>query len=103
MGSALRLAVRGRRRPLAVLRHELIELFLVLGVAEPIQEILEFDLLLLEATQRLHAVFVESAVAARRRPETREAEAVALHPVAHPLHLVLHALHLVFKPVLAPA
>jgi hypothetical protein len=50
-----------------VLGHELIELFLVLGVAQPIEEILEFGLLLLETLQRLDAVFVEGAVAAAGR------------------------------------
>jgi hypothetical protein len=60
-----------------VLRHELVELFLVLGVAQPIEEILEFGLLLFETLQGLDAVFVESAVAARGRTETAEAEAAA--------------------------
>ena len=82
----------------AMLRHELVELFLVLGVAQAIEKILEFGLLLLEALQGFHAVFVEGAVAARGR--TAEAEAAALHPVAHPLHLVLHPLHLVRPAVL---
>jgi len=45
----LRLTVRGRRRAGAVLRHELVELFLVLGVAQAIEEILELVLLFLEA------------------------------------------------------
>src|SRR6202035_825308 len=86
--SRLRLTVLGRRRTLLVLGHELVELFLVLGVAQPIEEILEFGLLLLEALQRLDAVFIEGAIAARGRAETAEAEAAALHVIAHPLHLV---------------
>jgi len=45
----LRVTVGGRRRTRAVLRHELVELFLVLGVTQPIEEILEFGLLLFEA------------------------------------------------------
>src|ERR1700676_202178 len=100
---ALRLIVR-RRRTLLILGHELVELFLVLGVAQPIEEILEFGLFLFEALQRLDAVFVEGAVAARGRTETAEAEAPSLHVISHPLHLVLHPLHLVRKAVpIAPA
>src|ERR1019366_8850705 len=75
-----------------------VELFLVLGVTQPIEEIPEFGLLLLEALQGFHAVFVEGAIAARRR--TAEAEAATLHAAAHPLHLVLHPLHLVRPAVL---
>src|SRR5882757_391020 len=86
-----------------MLRHELVEFFLVLGVAQAIEEILELDLLLLEAAQRFDAVFIEGAVAARGRAEAAEAETMAFHAVAHPLHLVLHPLHLVLKAVLAPA
>ena len=55
-----------------MLRHELVELFLVLGVAQAIEEIAEFGLLLFEAPQRFHAVFVEGAIAARGRTETAE-------------------------------
>src|SRR5664279_1707027 len=84
----LGLTIGGRGRTGPVLRHELVELFLVLGVAQAIEEIPEFGLLLLKALQRFHAVFVEGAVAARRR--TAEAEAATLHAAAHPLHLVLH-------------
>ena len=61
-GLALRLIVR-RRRTILVLRHERVELFLVLGVAQASQEILELLLLFLEAAQRLRAVLVEGAVA----------------------------------------
>src|SRR3981081_1689890 len=99
--SGLRLTVRGRwRRTLAVLRHELVELFLVLGVTQPIEEILELGLLLLEAAQGFHAVFVEGAVAAGGRAEAAERKAAALHAVPHPLHLVLHPLHLVGEAIL---
>lgn len=83
-----------------MLRHELVELFLVLGVAQPVQEIPEFGLLFFQAPQGFHAVFVEGAVAAGGRSE---AETAALHAVLHPLHFVLHPLHLVRKAVLAPA
>src|SRR3984885_8107662 len=82
----LRLTVGGRGWTRAVLGHELVELFLVLGVTQPIEEILEFGLLLLKALQRFDAVFVEGAVTARGRTEAAEVEAAALHVVAHPLH-----------------
>src|SRR6202795_3672037 len=82
---ALRLIVR-RGRSLLVLRHELVELFLVLGVTQAIEEIAEFGLLFLEALQRFDAVLVEGAVAARGRAETAEAKTAALHVAAHPLH-----------------
>ena len=62
-----------------MLRHELVELFLVLGVTQAIQEILEFGLLLLEAPQGVHAVFVEGAVAARGRTEA-EANRRSMRP-----------------------
>ena len=57
-----RLVVR-RRRAILVLRHERVELFLVLGVTQARQEILELLLLLLETAQRFGAVLVEGAVA----------------------------------------
>src|SRR5262249_42074387 len=79
--------------------HEGVELFLVLGVAQATQEILELLLLFLEAPQRLLAILVEGAVTARGRTET---EAAALHAVAHALHLPLHPLHLVL-PFVVPA
>jgi len=62
--SGLRLAIGGRGRSRAMLRHEEIELFLVLGVAQPIEEFTKLLLLFLEPPQRLHAVFIEGAVAA---------------------------------------
>src|SRR5258708_5990760 len=98
----LGLTIRGRRRRRAgpMLRHELVELFLVLGVAQAIEEIPDLGLLFLEAPQGFHAVFVEGAVAARGRTETAETEAATLHAAAHPLHLVLHPLHLVRPAVL---
>src|SRR5581483_2685682 len=98
LGSILRrLIARRRRRPASMLRHERVELFLVLGVAQAGQEFLELLLLLLQPPQRLLAVFIESAVAARGRAE---AEAMPLHAVLHALHLPLHALHLV-RPAIA--
>src|SRR5690348_1186353 len=72
--SALGMVVgrRGRRTG-AMLRHERIELFLVLGVTQAIEEILELDLLLFEPSQRIGAILVKGAIAARWRTE---AEAV---------------------------
>src|SRR5215467_13332256 len=55
---------RGARAPL---RHELIELGLVLGHAQAAEELVEFALLLLEPPQGFRAVLVEGAVAARAR------------------------------------
>ena len=80
-----------------MLRHEQVELLLVLGVTQAIEEFAKLLLLLLKPSQRLHAVFVESPVTARGWPE---GEAAAFHPVLHPLHLVLHPLHLVAPAVL---
>src|SRR5215472_12973277 len=68
-GSVLGRRIVRRGRPVAMLRHERIELFLVLGVAQPNQEFLELLLLLLEAPQRLVAIVIEGAVAARGRTE----------------------------------
>src|SRR6266536_2539817 len=51
----------------AALGHELVELGLVLGVAQALQELLELTLLLFEPPQGLGAIFVERPVAARAR------------------------------------
>src|SRR6266567_4408642 len=59
--SALRLVGRRRGRTGLVLRHELVELFLVLGVTQTVEEVLELDLLFLEPLGRLGAVLVEGA------------------------------------------
>src|SRR5215218_1613309 len=95
----LRLVVR-RGWTLLVLRHELVELFLVLGVTQAVEEIPELDLLFLETLQGFGAVLVEGAVAARGRTEAEAGEAATLHAAAHPLHLVLHPLHLVLPAIL---
>src|SRR4051795_4182956 len=101
--SALLLVGRRRGRACLVLRHELVELFLVLGVTQTVEEVLELDLLLLEPLQCLGAVLVKGAVAARGRTEAK-AETVALHAAAHTVHLVLYPLHLVLPAILvAPA
>src|SRR6185295_7262091 len=94
----LRLVVR-RGRTLLVLRHELVELFLVLGVTQALEEILELDLLFFETLQGFGSVLVEGSVAARRLTEAEAAETATLHAAAHPVHLVLHALHLVLPAV----
>src|SRR5947208_6550685 len=93
-GSRLRLRGRPFRPPAAVV-HELIEFGLVLGVAQPVQELEEIALLVFEPPQCLGAIFVEGAVAARwslaRRPLVRPAPPAAAG--AHLLHALLHALH----------
>src|SRR5271165_6894518 len=60
LGSRLRL-----KWALSPLGHELIELGAVFGEAQPREEILELALLVLEALQRLRAIIVEGAIAAR--------------------------------------
>src|SRR5438270_4430058 len=80
---------RRRCRPIAPFVHELVELGLVLGVTQAIQEALELGLLFLEPLQRLLAVFVKGAIAARWA-----VGATAFHAGAKALHLVLHPLHL---------
>src|SRR5689334_20118408 len=77
---------RRRRGPIAPLGHELVELRLVLRHAQALQEFAEFALLFLEPLQRLGAIFVERAIAARS-PTAME----AVHLGAHAVHLVLHA------------
>src|ERR1700731_3927140 len=73
--SVLRGLVVRRRRAVAVLPHERVELFLVLGVAQAAEEILELLLLLLQTAQRLAAIFVKGAVATGGRAEAEAAEA----------------------------
>src|SRR5438445_13710805 len=53
---------------MAALGHELVEFGLVLGMPEPVEELLEFALFFLEAAQGFRAVLVKGAVAARGRP-----------------------------------
>src|SRR5215813_9348736 len=59
----LRRAIR-LRRPVAAFRHELVELRLVLGLPQPVKEIAEVALLILESAQRIGAVFIKGAIAA---------------------------------------
>src|SRR5580704_1231340 len=76
------------RRAVAPFRHELIEFRLVLGLAQACQEVPELALLVLQALERIGAVFVEGTVAAGT---------VAAPPVAtaaQALHLVLETPHL---------
>ena len=67
----------------AAVGHELVELGLVLGVAQALEELAELALLLLEPVQGFRAILVEGAVAARLLPApaaapTRRALAAAL-------------------------
>src|SRR5580692_10857065 len=84
MSSALRR--RGRLRAVAPVGHELVELGLVLGHTQALEEFAKLALLVLETAQRLGAVVVEGAVAARSAPATE-----TLHLGAHAIHFVLHA------------
>src|SRR5712672_2292854 len=93
----MRLELRFRRavrlgRPVTAFRHELVEFGLVLGVPQPVKEIAELALLLLEPAQRLGAVFIKGAIAAG--PLMAPPIASGAHPSAHALHLFLHAIHL---------
>src|SRR5262249_53194960 len=83
-------AVRAR----AALGHELVELGAVLGKAQALEELDELALLLLEAAQRLFAVFVESAVAAGRAvpaPRTGATVPVVVVPASACLRPTAHA------------
>src|SRR5690625_383142 len=67
--SALRLRYRtlsafGITSIATTLRHELVELGLVLGLPQALEEIEELLLLFLEPPQRLFAILIEGAVAA---------------------------------------
>ena len=59
----------GGGRAIAALVHELVELGAVLGGAQPVEEVAELALLLVELAQRLLAIFVEGDVAAALRPQ----------------------------------
>src|SRR5260370_7873739 len=87
---------RGRRGRIAPLSHELVELGLVLGHAQALQEFTEFALLLFQPLQRIGTVFIESAVAARRPGPAAMTE--ALHLGAPPLPLFLPTLALMSAP-----
>ena len=63
--SGLGLSVR--TGTIAALRHELIEFGFVFGHAQPIEELVELALLVLEPANGLGPILVEGAVAARRR------------------------------------
>src|SRR6185437_1898873 len=99
----------GGLRPIAALGHKLIELGFVLGEAQTIEELAEFALLFLKPPQRVGAIFVEGAVAARGRVTPRIAAPritafrIAAHFRAHPVHLALQALHLVLPAVMPAA
>src|SRR5205807_4020090 len=97
--------LRWRGGAIATVGHELIELGLVLGGAQPLQEFAELALLLFEPAQSLGAIFIEGMIAARwTGPAAAMTE--ALHLVAHAVHLGLPAIHLGFETVVtasAPA
>ena len=58
--------LRGLRLgPVAALGHELIELGLVLGEAQPVQELTELALLVFQPAQGLGAIFVEAGCRSR--------------------------------------
>src|SRR5215831_10464161 len=87
------------RRPIAPFRHELVELGLVLGVPQAVEEIADLALLLFESPQGLGAVLVEGTVAAGRRtapPFTSSAHAI--HLLLHTFHLTLPTVHTVMIP-----
>src|SRR6516164_1133525 len=91
---SLRLRLRRRgfvARAIAAIGHKLIELGAILGKAQPLQELPEFALLILEPAQGLGAVLIERAVAARGRSAPPIA---TFHLGPHAIHLGLHALHL---------
>src|SRR5215470_1205716 len=91
LGLRFRRAVR-LRRPVTAFRHELVELRLVLGVPQPVKEIAELALLLLEPPQCFGAVFIKGTIAAG--PLRAPPIASGAHLSAHALHLFLHAIHL---------
>jgi hypothetical protein len=61
LGLRLRCIVLGAIAPLG---HELVKLDPVLGKAQPLQELFELALFVLEPPQRIGAIIVESAIAA---------------------------------------
>src|SRR6476661_5194135 len=85
-----------RRRAVATLGHELVELGAVARKSQSLKELAKFALLVLEAAHRLGPVLVERMVAARGgSPPAAATAAEAIHLVAHAIHLVLQAHHLV--------
>src|SRR3954451_8056720 len=83
-----------RRGAPGTIGHKLVELGLVLGLAEPLEEIEEFLLLVFETAQRLGLVVVEGAVAARFE---------AVSGGAHPMLALLFPLLGGFLPALGAA
>jgi len=67
--------------------HELVELSLVLCLAQPVEKRLELALLFFQAAQGLGAVFIKCSIAARR-PIAASAPTLGsrLHPLEAPLH-----------------
>jgi len=60
-----------RLRPAPPFGHELVELGLVLGEAQPVQESAELFLLFLQPAEGFRAVLVKRAIAAGRRRRPR--------------------------------
>src|SRR5258705_7741231 len=83
-GKLARGRLRRRAAPVAPVRHELVELGLVLGGAQAVEELPELLLLVFEAPQSLGPIVVEGVVAARGAPAPGAAE--ALHRVPHAIH-----------------
>jgi len=87
LGLRLRSVVAGAIAPLG---HELVELGPVLGEAQPLQKLPKLALFFLESTQRVGAIFVESAIAARARSRSPPVNATE-----HAIHRVLPSAHAV--------
>src|SRR5215475_10060123 len=83
--SGLRLGLRAAFGAAAAVGHELVELGLVLGLAQALEELAELALLLFEPLQGLGTVFVEGVVAARLRPPP------AATPAVSPVLAILHS------------
>src|SRR5260370_6796114 len=86
--------LRGRRCvrwPVAPVGHELIELGLVLGHPQAVEEIAELALFLLEPAQRFAAVVVEGTVAAGRIPRCALITSGLTSPVETPEMSATHS------------
>src|SRR6516225_5682287 len=89
----LGLRLRSVTGTIAPLGHELVELGPVLRKAQALQKLLKLALFFLKSAQRVGAIFVESAIAARGRMRPPPVD-----PTAHAVHLVLPPAHAVMVP-----